>query len=65
MFTVAALAILAMTLTSCGGGSSSSSGGGSTSTGTQSGTYTIKVTGTFISGSNTLTHTTNLTLVVQ
>jgi large repetitive protein len=45
----------------CGGGSSSNSGGG----GTQAGSYTLTVTGTFTSGSTTLSQTTKLTLVVQ
>jgi hypothetical protein len=54
----AALIALGMTLTSCGGGSGS--GGG-----TNPQTYTIKVTGNFTTGSTTVNHTTNLTLVVQ
>ena len=47
----------------CGGGSSSGSGGGGG--GTPAGTYNLTVTGTFTSGSTTLTHNTKLTLVVQ
>jgi len=50
---------LAITWSACGGGSSSGGGG------TLAGTYTVTVTGTFTSGSATLTHTTKLTLVVQ
>jgi len=48
------------TLTSCGGGSGRSGGPG-----TQAGTYTIAVTGSFSSDTTTLTHGANLTLVVQ
>ena len=48
---------IGVTLTSCGGG------GGSP--GTPAGTYTISVSGSFSSGSTTLTHGTNLTLVVK
>jgi hypothetical protein len=48
-------------LTSCGGGSAGGGGG----TGTPAGTYTVTVTGSFSSGSTTLTHAANLTLVVQ
>jgi hypothetical protein len=54
----AALITLGLTLTSCGGGSGS--GGG-----TNPQTYTINVTGNFSSGSTTLTHAAQLTLVVQ
>jgi hypothetical protein len=57
----AALVTLGLTLTSCGGGSSSSGGGANP----QAGTYTIKVTGNFTTGSTTLTHAAKLTLVVQ
>ena len=53
-----------MTLTSCGGSASNSGASGGTS-GTQTGTYTITVSGSFVSGSTTLTHATKLTLVVQ
>lgn len=54
--------LLAITLTmpACGGGNGS--GGG---TGTATGTYDLTVTGTFTSGSTTVIHKTNLTLVVQ
>ena len=54
---------VALTLGSCGGGSSNSGGGGSS--GTQAGTYTLTVSASATSGSTTLTHTTDLTLVVQ
>jgi hypothetical protein len=50
-----------LTMSACGGGSSGNRGGG----GTQAGTYNLTVTGTFTSGSTTLTHTTKLTLLVQ
>jgi FG-GAP-like repeat/Abnormal spindle-like microcephaly-assoc'd, ASPM-SPD-2-Hydin len=56
------LLLIATILSSCGGGSGGGNHGG---TGTPAGTYTLTVTGTFISGSTTLTHSTNLTLVVQ
>jgi hypothetical protein len=59
-----ALICFGLTMTSCGGGSSSSNGGGG-SAGTQAGSYTITVTGTFTSGSTTLTHSTKLTLIGQ
>jgi hypothetical protein len=52
-------------LTSCGGGSSSSSGPSPSSTATPVGTYTITVSASASSGSVTLTHETQLTLVVQ
>ena len=45
----------------CGGGSSSTNNGG----GTPTGNYSVTVSGTFTSGSTTLTHNTKLTLVVQ
>jgi hypothetical protein len=48
-------------LSACGGRSSSSGNGG----GTQAGSYNLTVTGSFTSGSTTLTHTAKLTLVVQ
>jgi len=59
---LALLGVLALTIVwpACGGSSASSSGGG-----TPTGSYTITVTGTYASGSVTLTHTTNLKLVVQ
>jgi hypothetical protein len=52
---------LGIATSACGGGSSSNSGGG----GTQAVSYTLTVTGTFTSGSTTLSQTTKLTLVVQ
>jgi hypothetical protein len=67
-FTLAVLVFLGMTLTSCGGGSSSGRSGGDGgggNAGTPAGSYTIIVSGSFASGSTTLTHTTSLTLVVQ
>jgi hypothetical protein len=57
-----ALICFGLTMTSCGG---SSSNGGGGSAGTQAGSYTITVTGSFTSGSTTLTHSTKLTLIVQ
>jgi len=59
--TLAVLLCAAAVLTSCGEGTS---GGGGT-TGTQAGTYNIMISGTSTSGTMTLTHQTNLTLVVQ
>lgn len=50
-------------MSGCGGGSSSGGGGGNH--GTPAGTYTIVVSGTFTSGSTSLTHSVNLSLVVQ
>lgn len=50
-------------LTSCGG--SSGSGGGGGGGGTPAGTYSITVSGAGSSGSTTLTHLAQLTLVVQ
>jgi hypothetical protein len=57
LYGVAFLCLLSVgvTMTGCGGG-----GGG-----TQQGTYNVTVTGTFTSGSTTLTQNTKLTLVVQ
>jgi len=52
---------IGVTMSACGGGSSSSGGSGG---GTQPGTYDLMLTGTFTSGSTTLTHNTKLTLVV-
>jgi uncharacterized repeat protein (TIGR03803 family) len=49
-----------MVWSACGGGSSSSGGGG-----TPPGTYTLKVTGTYSSGSTSIVHSANLTLVVE
>jgi hypothetical protein len=48
---------LAIIWTGCGGGSSGGGGG--------PGTYNLTVTGKFTAGVTTLTHNTNLTLVVQ
>jgi hypothetical protein len=74
---VAVLFCVGLTLTSCGGGSGGSAGGGSGgggggggsggggNQGTPAGSYTIVVSASSTSGSTTLTHTTNLTLVVQ
>jgi hypothetical protein len=53
------LLFLGVTISACGGG------GGGHSGGTAPGTYNVTVTGNFTSGSTILTHTTNLTLVVQ
>lgn len=52
---------IGVNMLACGGGSNGSSGGG----GTPAGTYALTVTGSFTSGSTTLTHNTKLTLVVQ
>ena len=63
--TVSLLALVlcaALTLASCGSGSSQGGGG---NPGTRAGAYTLSVSGSFTSGSTTLTHVTNLTLVVQ
>jgi len=59
---VAFLFILSMgvTMLGCGGGGGKGSNGG-----TPAGSYAITVTGSFTSGSATLTHATKLTLVVQ
>jgi hypothetical protein len=62
LFAVGVVLWAALTITSCGGGSS---GGGGGNPGTLAGTYTISVSGTFTSGSTTLTHSTGLTLVVK
>jgi hypothetical protein len=57
---------LGITFSSCGGGSTSM-GNSTTSSppATPPGSYDLTVTGTFTSGSTTLTHATKLTLVVQ
>lgn len=47
----------------CGGGGGGAGGGGNP--GTPAGTYNLTVTGTFTSGSTTLTHDGKLTLTVQ
>ncbi len=51
-----------LTISACG---VAGSGGGGGQPGTTAGTYTLTVTATFSSGTTTLTHQTNLTLVVQ
>ena len=56
------LLVFGFAMTGCGGSSNHSGGGG---TGTATGTYTLSVTGTFKSGSTTLTHAAKFTLVVQ
>jgi hypothetical protein len=61
---------LGITFSSCGGGSTGTGGTTTSSspppaTSTPAGSYDLTVTGTFISGSTTLTHATKLTLVVQ
>lgn len=53
------LGIVCLVAAGCGGNSSSAGGG------TPASTYTLTVTGTFASGAANLTHTSNLTLVVQ
>jgi hypothetical protein len=53
-----------ITLAACGGGGPSTTTTQGTQ-GTTAGTYSLTVSGTFTSGSTTLTHATNLTLVVQ
>jgi hypothetical protein len=60
IYGAALLGIVCFVMAGCGG-NSSSTGGGST----PANTYTLTVTGTFASGSATLTHSTNLTMVVQ
>ena len=54
-FAFLCLILLAINLVSCGGGSNSSNGT----------PYNLTVTGTFVSGSTTLTNSTKLTLVLQ
>jgi hypothetical protein len=60
---------LAITFSSCGGGSTGTGNSTTSSsppaTPTPAGSYDLTVTGTFASGSTTLTHATKLTLVVQ
>jgi hypothetical protein len=61
-----ALLCVGLMLTSCSSGGNSgggAGGGGGGTTGTQAGTYALTVTGTV--GSSTLTHRTQLTLVVE
>ncbi len=54
---------LGITLSACGGGGISSTGNSVSAT--AAGSYNLTVTGTFTSGSTTLTHATKLTLIVQ
>jgi|HubBroStandDraft_6_1064221.scaffolds.fasta_scaffold484178_2 hypothetical protein len=49
----------------CGGGGMGSNPTGGSTTGTPAGSYNITVTATAGSGANAVTHTTQLTLVVQ
>jgi Bacterial Ig-like domain (group 3)/FG-GAP-like repeat/Abnormal spindle-like microcephaly-assoc'd, ASPM-SPD-2-Hydin len=60
IYGAALLGIVCFVMAGCGGNGSSTGGGG-----TPANTYTLTVTGTFASGSATLTHSTNLTMVVQ
>jgi hypothetical protein len=60
IYGVALLGIVCFVMAGCGGNSSGTGGGG-----TPANTYTLTVTGTFASGSANLTHSTNLTMVVQ
>ena len=53
---------LGITFSACGGGSGSMGNSGGA---TPAGSYNLTVTGTFTSGSTTVTHSTKLTLVVQ
>ena len=58
--------LLALALAACGGGSSGGGGGGGqTNPGTPAGTYTLTVTGTVTSGSQTVNHNYQLTLTVS
>jgi hypothetical protein len=63
LYGVAFLRVLSfgVTMPAYGGGSSGNNGGGET----QAGTYNLTVIGSFTSGSTTLTHNTQLTLVVK
>jgi len=60
VFTVISLVSLGIAMSACSGSSGNKGGGG-----TPAGNYTLIVTGTATAGSNTLTHSTNLGLVVQ
>jgi hypothetical protein len=64
VFILGVLLSIGMVVAACGGGSGRPGAGGGNS-GTPAGTYTITVSGTFTSGSTTLTHDTKLTLIVQ
>lgn len=57
---LAALLCIFLTQSSCGGGGTSAG-----TTGTQAGTYTVSVTAISTSNSTTVTHKTNLTLIVE
>ncbi len=59
IYGAALLGIVCFVAAGCGGNSSNPGGG------TAANAYTLTVTGTFASGSATLTHSTNLTMVVQ
>ncbi|MGH9701846.1 MAG: choice-of-anchor D domain-containing protein, partial [Candidatus Acidiferrales bacterium] len=64
--TVLLLSCALLTISACGGGSSSGPNTGNPNIpGTTAGTYTLTVTATYTTGSSTLSHQTNLTLVVQ
>ena len=61
---------LAVTMIGCTGNGASTSGGtgggaGSSNSGTLAGSYTLTITGTSGTSSATLSHSTNLTLIVQ
>jgi hypothetical protein len=60
IYGAALMGIVCFVMVGCGGNSSSTGGGG-----TPANTYTLTVNGTFASGSANLTHSTNLTMVVQ
>jgi hypothetical protein len=60
LYSLSLLAVLSFGISGCGGGSGQSGSGG-----TPANTYQLMVTGTFTSGATTLTHNTQLTLVVQ
>lgn len=57
---VGLLCAVTLLMPACGGSSGNKNGGG-----TPAGTYTLSVTGSFTSGSTSLSHTAKLTLVVQ
>jgi photosystem II stability/assembly factor-like uncharacterized protein len=60
---LAAILLFVALWASCGGGGGSSGGGGNP--GTPAGTYNLTVSGTYTSGSTTLTHDVTLTLTVE